>query len=239
MNTKKSNSKPIAIFDIDGTIFRNSLFIELHWKMVKEGIIPRSAITKLDKKYWQWVRRQGTYDEYLAEVIASFNKFIKGVPVVTMERLARHVVKNQSNIVYRYTRDLIESLRKMYILVAISGSQHIVVKEFARAWGFDYYIGSEHEIIGKKFTGKGGWVASANKKEALERLQKEHGFVLGKGSIAVGDTESDIPTLSLVDRAICFNPTSGLYKVAQKNGWEVVLERKDMILKIKNGRVIA
>jgi phosphoserine phosphatase len=109
---KSTKQKPVALFDIDGTIFRNSLFIELHWKMVKEGIIPRSAITKLDKKYWQWVTRQGTYEEYLEEVIASFNKFIKGVPVATMERLAKYVVKNQSNIVYRYTRSLIGSLRK-------------------------------------------------------------------------------------------------------------------------------
>lgn len=226
---KDAKQKPVAIFDIDGTIFRNSLFIELHWKMVKEGIIPRSAITKLDKKYWQWVTRQGTYDEYLQEVIDSFNKFIKGVPVTTMERLARHVVKNQSNIVYRYTRDLIESLRATHILVAISGSQHVVVKEFARAWGFDHFIGTEHEIDGRRFTGRVSWVASSNKNEALERLQKEHGFALGRGSIAVGDTESDIPLLALAERSICFNPTSGLYKQAQKKKWEVVVERKDMI----------
>jgi phosphoserine phosphatase len=74
------------------------------------------------------------------------------------------------------------------------------------------------------------------KKEALEKLQSKHGFVLGKGSVAVGDTESDIPTLSLVERAICFNPTKGLYEVAQKNGWEIVLERKDTIVKIKKGK---
>ena len=231
-----SKNKPVALFDIDGTIFRNSLFIELHWKMVKEGIIPRSAITKLDKKYWQWVTRQGTYEEYLEEVIASFNKFIKGVPVATMERLAKYVVKNQSNIVYRYTRSLIGSLRKTHLLVAISVSQHVVVEEFARAWGFDYFIGTEHEVEGRRFTGRVGWIASANKKEALEKLQSKHGFVLGKGSVAVGDTESDIPTLSLVERAICFNPTKGLYEVAQKNGWEIVLERKDTIVKIKKGK---
>jgi hypothetical protein len=47
----------------------------------------------LDKKYWQWVTRKGSYDEYLDEVIGSFNKFIKGVPVATIERLGHHVVK--------------------------------------------------------------------------------------------------------------------------------------------------
>jgi phosphoserine phosphatase len=50
--------------------------------------------------------------------------------------------------------------------------------------------------------------------------------------------ESDLPIFDLVERAICFNPTSGLYKQAKKRGWEVVLERKDLILSVKNGKVI-
>ncbi len=235
----QSLKRKVAIFDIDGTIFRNSLFVELHWQMVKEGIIPRATIAKLDKKYWQWVTREGTYEEYLAEVIASFNRFIKNVPLATMERLAKHVVRHQSSIVYRYTRDLIEKLRATHTLIAISGSQHIVVKEFARAWGFDYFIGTDHEVRGKKFTGKVTWVASSNKREAFERLQQAHGFTFGKGSIGVGDTESDIPIFELVEQPICFNPTAGLYKIASKRGWTIVVERKDAIVKIKKGRVIA
>ncbi len=230
--------KSVAVFDIDGTIFRNSLFIELHWKMVKEGIIPRSAIARLDKLYWNWVTRKGEYDDYLDEVIASFNRFIEGVPVATMHRLAGEVVATQSNIVYRYTRDLIEKLRKTHILVAVSGSQDAIVAEFARAWNFDYCMGTQHEVKDRKFTGKVIWIASRDKKASLEKLQTEHGFTIGKGSVGVGDTESDLPIFELVERAICFNPTNGLYKQAKKRGWEVVLERKDLILSVKNGKVI-
>ncbi len=231
------NNKPVAIFDIDGTIFRNSLLIELHWKMVKAGIIPKAAIKRLDAKYWKWVRRSGAYDDYLLEVIQSFNEFVKGVPVRSIRALARKVVKVQSQIVYRYTRDLIEELRKTHLLVAVSGSPEVVVSEFARAWKFDYFIGTQHSIKNGYFTDGKIWVASENKQEALRRLQEKHGFSLGRGSVGVGDTESDIKTFELVDRPICFNPTSGLYSVAAKKGWEVVLERKDAIYTIKKGKV--
>jgi phosphoserine phosphatase len=121
--------------------------------------------------------------------------------------------------------------------VAISGSPDIVVAEFARHWKFDYYIGTDYESRDGFFTGNKVWVASANKKEALERLANRHGFSIGKGSVGVGDTETDIKIFELVDRAICINPTAGLYKVAAKKGWEVFLERKDAIYAVKSGKI--
>jgi phosphoserine phosphatase len=54
------------------------------------------------------------------------------------------------------------------------------------------------------------------------------------GSIAIGDSESDIAMLELVERPIAFNPSKGLFKEAQKQGWPVVLERKNMIYELEN-----
>lgn len=232
------DNRPVAVFDIDGTIFRNSLLIELHWKMVKAGIIPRSAIAALDKKYWDWVRRKGSYDEYLLDVIESFNEFVVGVPVKTIRALARRVVKTQSSIVYRYTRDLIEELRKTHLLVAVSGSPEVVVSEFSKAWKFDYYIGTRHTITKGTYAEGPIWVASEDKESALHMLIKQHGFTLGKESVGVGDTESDARIFELVNNPICMNPTSGLYRLAEKKGWKVILERKDAMYEIKKGRIV-
>ena len=234
----KTTQKPVAIFDIDGTIFRNSLLIELHWKMVKAGIVPKKALRRLDKRYWAWVRRTGAYDQYLQEVIQSFDEFVAGVSVKDIRVLARKVVATQSDIVYRSTRDLIEQLRSTHLLVAISGSPNIVVAEFARHWKFDHYIGTEHEVKDGYFTGNKIWVASENKEEALRRLQEEHGFALGKESVGVGDTVSDIKILDLVERPICINPTAALYRTAAKKGWEILLERKDALYHVKKGRIV-
>lgn len=223
-----SMKKKIAVFDIDGTIFRNSLLIELHWKMVKAGIIPHAAIKKLDKRYWEWVQRKGSYDDYLNEVIKSFDEFSVGQKISVIKLLARKVVKSQSSIVYRYTRDLVEKLRKTHLLVAISGSPKEIVEEFTRAWKFDHFVGTQHEIKDGRYTAGPKFVASMHKREVLADLVERHGFSL-KGSIGVGDTESDAGIFELVEQPICFNPTSGLYKLAKKKKWKVVVERKDMI----------
>ncbi len=220
--------KKIAVFDIDGTIFRNSLLVELHWKMVKAGIIPKSSIEKLDARYWEWVKRKGSYDDYLTEVIKSFDEFSVGQKVSAIKVLARKVVKNQSSIVYRYTRDLIEKLRKTHVLIAISGSPKEIVEEFARTWKFHHFVGTQHEIVDGKYTNGPKFVASQHKREVLSGLVASHEFTL-EGSVGVGDTESDAGIFELVEKPICFNPTSGLYKLAKKKKWKIVVERKDMI----------
>ncbi|MFH1246519.1 MAG: hypothetical protein V1489_01955, partial [Candidatus Liptonbacteria bacterium] len=45
----------------------------------------------------------------------------------------------------------------------------------------------------------------------------------------VGDTESDVSFLKMVERPICFNPNKELYAKAKKRGWRVVVERKDVV----------
>ena len=45
----------------------------------------------------------------------------------------------------------------------------------------------------------------------------------------MGDTEGDIPMLSVVENPICFNPNAKLAEVARANGWDIVIERKDVI----------
>ncbi len=47
----------------------------------------------------------------------------------------------------------------------------------------------------------------------------------------MGDTETDISFLKMVDNPICFNPNKNLYNYAKKKGWEIVVERKDVIYK--------
>src|SRR3989338_5736168 len=108
-----------AAFDIDGTLFRNSLFVELHWKMVRRGLIPRDSIEKLDKAYWAWVKREGHYDDYLKEVVENFHTHLAEKTEREIRDAVKNVIEAQSKIVYRYTRDLIQELKKTHILIAI------------------------------------------------------------------------------------------------------------------------
>lgn len=228
---KKTTTRKVAIFDIDGTIFRSSLLIELTDALVREGVFPKSAAHEYARARSGWLDREGSYDEYIGAVIKAFESRIKGMPQARFTRVARSVVEFSGKHVYSYTRDLIESLRgKGYYLLAISNSPSHIVKPFCETLGFDKVYARIYETDTRgKFTGKTEFVdLISDKSKILMRAVEKENLTL-KSSVGVGDSEADIPFLSLVENPICFNPNSKLLSVAQKKKWKVVVERKDVV----------
>ncbi len=226
--------RKIAIFDIDGTIFRSSLLIELVEELVKEGIFPKETPRMYKKELNAWLNRKDTYEKYITAVVEAFVKNIKGVPYENFMDVAETVVSNKKDWVYRYTRDLVKELKsKNYYLLAISQSPKGILDEFCQELGFDKVYGRFYELGPEdRFTGK---IVDShlimNKANIVRRAIEKENLTL-KDSIGVGDTEGDIPMLEIVDQPICFNPNMSLYKVAKRNGWKIIVERKDVIYNI-------
>ena len=226
--------KKVAIFDIDGTIFRSSLLIELTEALIDEEIFPEKVRKTYEAKYARWLDRKGSYEQYISALVESFEKHLKGILYADFCRVAEIVVDCNKSRIYCYTRDLIEELKKKkYFLLAISNSPKIILEDFCRELGFDKIYGRMYETgAHEKFTGK---VLDehliSNKANIMRRAVRKEGLTLN-GSIGVGDTESDIPFLELVERPICFNPNRKLYRFAKLNKWEVVIERKDVIYEL-------
>jgi len=227
--------KKVAIFDIDGTVFRSSLLIELTNALIQEGIF-NSKVSKLyARNYKNWLNRKGPYEEYVKAVIKAFRQNIRGVRQNEFSRIAKKVVAFYGNRIYRYSRDIVKNLKKKnYYLLAISRSPQKVVKEFCKKMGFDKMYGLIYEIDRqKRFTGK---ILHAelisDKAEILKRAIEKEKLTL-KGSVGVGDTESDITFLKMVEKPICFNPNQKLYQYAKRAGWKIIVERKDVIYHLK------
>ena len=55
-----------------------------------------------------------------------------------------------------------------------------------------------------------------------------------KGSIAVGDSDSDTPMLGSVEQPIAFNPNKTLFRHAEEQGWKIVLERKNVVYEMES-----
>ncbi|PIR38336.1 MAG: HAD-IB family hydrolase [Candidatus Zambryskibacteria bacterium CG10_big_fil_rev_8_21_14_0_10_42_12] len=232
---KTNNQKKVAIFDIDGTIFRSSLLIEVVEALIDKGIFPDTARKTYIRAQKAWHDRTGSYEDYIDKVVASFLKHIKGVYYKDFINTAEEVVEREKFTVYRYTRDLIAELKKKkYFLLAISQSPKGILDKFCKHLGFDKVYGRFYETGPMDaFTGR---VVDehliGNKANIVWRAVEKENLTL-KDSIGVGDTEGDIPVLELVDRPICFNPNALLYKWAKKSGAEVIVERKDVVYKIQ------
>lgn len=231
--------KKVAIFDVDGTIFRSSLLIELVETLIEQGTFPKDARNKYIRAQKRWLDRAGTssqsdYEGYIEKVVEAFVDNIKGVSYSDFEKAGDVVMNRYQDRVYRYTRELVRDLkRKGYYLLAISQSPKGVLDKFCKRLGFNKVYGRFYELgPHERFTGK---ILDehliANKANIVKRAIQKEGLTL-KGSVGVGDTEGDISFLEMVEKPICFNPNSILYRHAKMNDWKVVVERKDVIYTI-------
>lgn len=222
----------VAFFDIDGTIFRSSLLIELVEGLVREGFFPAEAGEEYQEAHDAWWNREGSYEVYIDAVVKTYLHHIKGVHYGDLADVGRRIVAVQRRRVYRYTRDLIKKLKQEgYYLVAISQSPKTVLDDFCHQYGFDKVYGRVYELGPQdRFTGV---VVDEhlikNKSAIVRRVFDNNPDLIEEESIAVGDTEGDISLLESVANPICFNPNNALYQYAKRRQWEVVVERKDVI----------
>ena len=226
----------VAVFDIDGTIFRSSLLIELVEALIQEGIFPAEAKKTYSDAYNKWLAREGSlatgfsYYEYLQKVVEAYLKYIKGVRRADVWRVAANVLAFHKVRVYRYTRDLIKKLHRTHFLLAISHSPYEIVAPFAKSLHFDKVYAMVYEVDKKvRFTGNVLYQdVIMDKEQILKRAVLRNNLTL-KNSVGVGDTESDISFLKFVEYPIAFNPSMKLFRHARAHKWEIVVERKDVI----------
>ena len=223
-----------AIFDIDGTLFRSSLLIELVEDLVREEVFPQEATDAYSKEKTAWLERSGPYEQYIQAVVNAFMRHIKGVRYTEFMDVAQATIAEHRHHTYRYTRDLITTLKQNgYYLLAISQSPKGVLDEFCRSFGFDKVYGRLYELGPEdRFTGNVTDLhLIANKANIVRRAAEKEKLNMHE-SVGVGDTEDDIPFLEQVQYPICFNPNSTLFRHAKLNNWHIVVERKDVVYHI-------
>lgn len=224
--------KKVAFFDIDGTVFRSSLLIELVKALIAHEVFPKEAKKNFQASYEAWQNRTGSYENYIQAIITTYLKYIKGVHYGDFADVGHKVVTQQGNRVYRYTRDLIKTLKADdYYLVAISQSPKTLLDDFCFQYGFDKVYGRMYELGPQdRFT---GIVTDEhlinNKSNIVKRVFEHNPELTSEDSVAVGDTDGDISLLESVKHPVCFNPNQVLYNHAKRMKWEVVVERKDVI----------
>lgn len=222
----------VAFFDIDGTVFRSSLLIELVEALISEGVFPANAAEGYEEEKEAWRNREGSYEAYIDAVIRTYLAHLKGVYYGDVADIGRQIVASKRRRVYRYTRDLIRKLKQEgYYLVAISQSPKTLLDDFCLQYGFDKVYGRVYELGPQdRFTGV---VVDEhlirNKASIVKRVFDHNPNLTPEDSVAVGDTEGDIPLLASVKNPICFNPNKTLHAEAKRMKWDVVVERKDVV----------
>lgn len=226
-----------AFFDIDGTLYRNSLMIEHFKKMVKYEIIdPALWHTSLKTAFTEWRKRVGEYDDYMLELVKTYYEVLKGRSSSDLEFISNQVIALHGDIVYKYTRSRI-LLHKLqgHKVFFISGSPDFLVSKMASKYDIDGYRGTGYLLDDSGcFTGEvvPMW-DSESKNKAIDDFVNAYGIDLSK-SYAYGDTNGDYSMLCRVGNPVAINPAKELMLNIKStpelmNKTTIIVERKDLI----------
>lgn len=230
----------IAIFDIDGTIFRKNLQFELINELSWMNIFPHKVRDQIVRFYTDWLEHKGTYEQYRLSLVELYETYIKGCKLCDIQRASKMVVSFHQDRTYVFAEKLIDKLRREnYHLIAVSGSPIEIVREFDKSHlRFDAVFGSVYDLDEKNvYTGNAQYEPVKNKGSLVKQYVYEHNLTLD-GSYGMGDTESDASFLDIVANPIAFNPNENLLAIAKEKGWKIMVEKKDVVYDISKCDVI-
>jgi len=229
-----------AFFDIDGTIFRNSLMIEHFKKMIAFEIFsPEIWYTKVKKAFDEWEKRYGEFEQYLEILAGVYLQELKGINKEYVEFVAKHVIDSNWDMVYKYSRDQIEWHKSMgHKVFFISGSPDFLVSKMAEKYGVTEFRGTVYKVDSQNnYTGEiiRMWDSDSKKKE-LDDIIEKYNVDLVK-SYAYGDTTGDLSMLRRMGNPVAINPNRELVTEIKKDKYlskriDIIVERKNVIYKL-------
>ena len=233
--------QPAAFFDIDGTLYRDSLMIEHFKKLLKYEVLDESLWhSNVKQTYENWQKRRGNYDDYMEELSNIYHQSMKGLEKSKMDFISDQVIDLIGDKVYMYTRNRIDWHKEMgHAVFFISGSPDHLVHRMADRYGATDSVGSHYYLDEDgKYTGKveAMW-DSANKEKALLGLVEKYNVDLD-ASFAYGDTNGDLSMFYKVGNPIAINPTRELLSHLRDDPdlsrrARIAVERKDVVYLLK------
>lgn len=227
--------RKFAVFDIDGTLIRWQLFHAIVHHLGTKGYIDPETHEAIKAARMIWKKRNTNdgFEQYEQLLVHAYRDLLSSINPKQYHEIVSEVFEEYKDQTFVYTRNMVRQLkREGYLLFAISGSQEDIIQKLAEYYDFDAAIGTQLEMQDKAFTGR--LITPVHEKaEALDKLVNQFGATY-TGSIAVGDSMSDAPMLSVVQNPIVFNPNQALFETAQTKGWKIVVERKNMIYELES-----
>lgn len=228
-----SEPSRLAFIDLDGTLYRWSLYIDLIEQLMRFQQALPAHFSESQTQRRLWDERALHDDTYLSHFIHDWEeRAIMGLTETELTLAVREVLRKQKSRSYIFSRELIAVLKeKNYRLIAIGGSPKAMVDELAKVWKFDEWFGTDYLVDQRRVYARDQSKAKkidVEKGEIVSRLLQQG--ALRDGSIALGDSLSDWTMLKQVEYPIAFNPEQSLHMKTRQTGTPVVWERKNVVM---------
>lgn len=228
----------LAIFDVDGTLFKGNLGIEFLKVLLAKQLFPPEIGAQIMQWYAKY--KSGEVEKALAvdEIYKLYSQGMTGMSIDTATTVAAETFNNVKENIFPFAKTLVDQVvANGYTVILLSGSPVEMISEMANYLGIatDQISAGTLEIQDDKFTGKViSYPGSAEQKiseitKLLEKLGIEPDW---SSSIAMGDNERDSLILSKVGKAYAFEPNDVLRDLATGNNWSIV-DKDNILISIK------
>lgn len=214
--------RKIALLDIDNTTYEGLLILPLAKHQYEAGVIDQLCLETLRKDVELYKSQKVDYETTIANLLDHWALGLKNQQYRKVLEITENFLSGKGNKFYPYLKPILESLNKTYDTYFVTGEPKFVGEAVERIFPCAGYLSSEFELTeNKTFDGNVKIYLSQkeDKAKAIKKLLETHDKT---GSIAFGDSVSDIQMLESVENAFCVNPSKELEKSAKQNGWNIV-----------------
>lgn len=204
-----------SFFDFDGTTSERQMLIELMIE-ISERFPDRRQVLEPLIVALQLYKTERTYD-YLPVISAAVNAIgpaFQGLREDEVRQIAAVVLQRYGKMTYLFPRTVLQCIvsqpiEERGLIVGITGSPRELAEPFGALLGFDLVIATKLEVVDGYYTGDCDDRVVHNKGDVVDALT--HRFDLDlKGSMALGDSFSDLPMLRRVGFPFAVNPQAKL-----------------------------
>ena len=213
-------SRPLALFDIDNTIYHGFSYVPLLHTQVAEGLVSESVFKRAARVIRRLQLGQLEYEPAITQLLDIYAAGLKGRSLDEIQASTRRFFEQSSDF-YPFAKPLIELLNASHDVIIVTGEPQTVGQVVADVVGAAGHCSTEFELADDRFTGRvTSHLATRHEKhDAVKHLLQGHNSAR---SLAFGDSEGDVEMLRAAQHAVCINPTPGLRRLATRHDWHLV-----------------
>lgn len=213
--------KRLAIFDIDGTLYKSAFGVKFLRAMVEDAVI---GVPEFAQDYERWKHADNATKRQIFQerFRGIYHNQLVGVHRDAMLQAVQKLLQKESSNVYQDVVAELSTAKSVgYTALALSHSPFIAVSAFSSAYGFEHCIAPDF-----LFDAKDNYIGSDSsfvydKAHQVAQFCKDHGIGLDE-SMGFGDRVEDLPVLEAVSRAVATRPEPALRLIAVERDWEII-----------------
>lgn len=217
---EKNRELKIAFFDVDHTITYKSTARRYAVHAAKSGFFPLRTLCSIPIYYMSY-----RFGNMKTNLFTREFDFLKGIPLVEMERIAREAfdlfIKKD---IRREAEDLIRSLEeKGQKVVLATSSIELIIRPLAEYLNVSHTLASDLEFVDGISTGNflGRPNFGEEKKRRVLEYLKEEGVTPEECSF-YSDSKHDLPLLEVSGLPVAVHPDRKLKQTAIERGWKIL-----------------